>query len=113
MDYRKGLILKNCSIVDVINERILYNRTITINGNRIISIEKNRNIDYQNFDVINVNHRYVIPGLIDGHCHGTLPSINGFNPLLLSSIIDQTKRNYIQQLMAGVTTIRDTGAMPK
>ena len=113
MNYKDGIFIKNCNLVDVINEKIIYGSTVTIIKNKIAAINKHKEAPSDKFDIIDLNNKFLIPGLIDGHCHITLPSLNGFYPLLLSDILTQTKRNYTQQIRSGVTTIRDTGALPK
>lgn len=51
--------------------------------------------------------------LIDAHCHSTLSCEAAFDPFGVMTTMRQIKRNYIQQLIHGVTTIRDMGALPK
>jgi imidazolonepropionase-like amidohydrolase len=60
-----------------------------------------------------MKNQYVIPGLIDAHCHSTLSSEAAFCIFRLMTTKCQIERNYVQQLAHGVTTIRDMGALPK
>lgn len=113
MESKKGMFLKNCSIVDVEKGFILKAKSITVVDERIVAINDAKNPPSPDFTVIDAGNRFVIPGLIDAHCHSTLPCINGTDVGLLNDVLIQLERNYVQQIHAGVTTIRDTGAAPK
>jgi len=113
MESKKGMFLKNCSIVDVEKGLVLKGKSITIVDERIVRIDDAKNAPSPDFAVIDADNRFVIPGLIDAHCHSTLPCINGTDVNLLNDVLIQLERNYVQQIHAGVTTIRDTGAAPK
>ena len=63
--------------------------------------------------VVDMKNQYLIPGLIDVHCHSTLSSEAEFNLFGVPTMLRQIKRNYVQQLRQGVTTIRDMGALSK
>ena len=65
------LVLKNCKIV---NENKIYESDIAINGSRIELISNS--IDAESKKEINLNGRYIIPGLIAvSYTHLTLPTI--------------------------------------
>ncbi|HQM45370.1 MAG TPA: amidohydrolase family protein [Smithellaceae bacterium] len=109
----KPLALISGNVVDVVSGSVLQNKVIIIRQGTIEALTDRVPEPQDAFEIIDLKHQYVIPGLIDAHCHSTLTSqaslhLSGF-PLLLR----QLKRNYIQQLAHGVTTIRDVGAMPK
>lgn len=112
LDRNKGILIRNCKIVDVEQAKILPSKTITIIGGEIKAVTDAVNAPSGDFEIVDANGRFVIPGLIDGHCHTTLPCMNGWYPSLLSDIMIQIKRNYTQQVYAGVTTVRDCGAAP-
>jgi len=61
---------------------------------------------------IDLNGSYLLPGLIDAHCHMTLPSAASFSPLLALASWRQLRKNFENQLASGVTRVRDMGAMP-
>jgi predicted amidohydrolase YtcJ len=48
-----------------------------------------------------------MPGLINNHCHLTIPGISGLSFKLLGSIKRQLDRNVEECLRHGVTTVRD------
>ena len=64
------LILKNCKIV---NENSVFESDIAIKNSRIEKISKD--ISSQTKEVVEVNGRYVIPGLIDDQVHFREPGL--------------------------------------
>jgi imidazolonepropionase-like amidohydrolase len=112
-DFKKGLFIKNCSIVDVEKGGVRKGMSITVIDEKIVRIDNAKNSPSQDFGVVDAGNRHVIPGLIDAHCHTTLPCINGTDMGLLNDVLIQLDRNYVQQIHAGVTTVRDAGAAPK
>ena len=64
------LVLKNCKIV---NENKIYESDIAINGSRIELISNS--IDAESKKEINLNGRYIIPGLIDDQVHFREPGL--------------------------------------
>jgi hypothetical protein len=94
------LILLNATIVDVENDSITENRYITIKGDSIFSVgwmlEKG---DYDFKESIDLNGKFVMPGLWDNHVH-----FRGGTDLIAGN----------QDLLGlypkfGVTTVRDAG----
>lgn len=113
LDFKKGMFLKNCSIVDVEKGIIARGKSITIVDGAIARIDEGKNPPSPDFGIIDAANKFVIPGLIDAHCHTTLPCINGTDVGLLNDVLIQLERNYVQQIQAGVTTVRDAGSAPK
>lgn len=108
----KALYLVHSNVLDVIRGTISRNQTIAIRGG-IIEMISNQVPSAREGDVLlDLKNQFVIPGLIDAHCHATLSGESTLNPLGFLTTMNQMKRNYIQQLKQGVTTIRDMGAMP-
>ena len=64
------LVLKNCKIV---NENLIIESDIAIKNSRIEKISKDISSDSK--EVIDVNGRYVIPGLIDDQVHFREPGL--------------------------------------
>lgn len=109
----KALYLTNVNIVDVVHGEIHHDQTIIIR-NGLIEIISNQAPSAREDDmIIDLKNSFIIPGLIDAHCHATLPGESAISPLDVLTIMNQQKRNHIQQIKQGVTTIRDMGAMPK
>ncbi len=112
-DEGKALILTNCNIVDVVSGEHLRSKIIVVRRGFIESVSDRMPAPQEGQVVYDLKNRYVIPGLIDAHCHTTLTSEAGLDLFGLFASYAQHKRNFIQQLMHGVTTVRDMGAMPK
>jgi imidazolonepropionase-like amidohydrolase len=108
----KALFLTHGNVVDVVRGVILPDRTITVRNGIIESIGNRLPSAQEGDRVLDLKTQFVIPGLIDAHCHATLPAEPAFNPLGIAALISQMTRNYIQHIKHGVTTIRDIGAMP-
>lgn len=108
----KALFLTHCNIVDVIHGVVLHNRTITIRNGLIEAISNQVPSAREGDITLDLKSNFVIPGLIDAHCHATLPSEPAFRLSGALTVMNQMTRNYIQQIKHGVTTIRDLGAMP-
>ena len=109
----QALQLLNCNIVDVVGGVVQPGKTITIRRGVIESIADKMPASQEGALTFDLKNQYLIPGLIDAHCHSTLSSESQFDPLGVLSTMNQIKRNYNQQLTHGVTTIRDMGALPK
>jgi len=112
-DEGNALELIHCHLVDVIRGVVNPDQTITIRNGVIESISGPLPRSRGKSLVMDMKHRYIIPGLIDAHCHSTLSSEAEFDPFGVFTTLRQNKRNYAQQLLHGVTTIRDMGALPK
>ncbi|MBU0992574.1 MAG: amidohydrolase family protein [Proteobacteria bacterium] len=109
LDYLKNMVLTNCNIVDVITGTVLGNKSILIRQGRIAEIEDTITITDQT-EAIDMGNRYLIPGLIEGHCHTTLPTVGGFDMKTALATVKQMKRNYTQHIVSGITTVRDAAA---
>ena len=108
------VLLVNAEIVDVVGGVILHKRGLLMQGGRITDIVTQKNLDGVEADkVIDVEGLHVIPGLINAHCHVTLPLCLAAGMDVLLSLGRQAERNFEECITHGVTTIRDAGTMPK
>lgn len=112
IDYEKDIILNNCNLIDPKNGTIRSGASLRISHGKIIGVGNRIEAASQNFDVFELDGRYVIPGLINAHCHATMTGTASFNPLHMMAYLRQMKRNYILAIQSGETTIRDMGALP-
>lgn len=112
IDYEKDIILNNCSLVDPKNGTIRSGASLRISHGKIVAVGNRIDSATQNFDVFELDGRYVIPGLINGHCHATMTGAASFNPMNFLAYLRQMKRNYVLAIQSGETTIRDMGALP-
>lgn len=109
----QALYLTHSDVVDVIHGVILRDRTIAVRDGVIEAIYDQPPAAREGDIILDLKNKFVIPGLIDAHCHATLPGESTVKPSGIMTMMNQLKRNYIQQIKHGVTTIRDMGAMPK
>jgi imidazolonepropionase-like amidohydrolase len=109
----KALYLIHSDVVDVVHGVIIHDQTITIRDGNIEAIYNQIPSSREGDMILDLKNKFVTPGLIDAHCHATLPGESAFNLSNVLTMMNQLKRNYIQQIKHGVTTIRDLGAMPK
>lgn len=112
IDYSRPVRITNCNVVDTFQGAILPGMTITVEKGKIASMEPYRPEHNARFTSINADGKYVIPGLIDAHCHLTIQSCGHFRMADLMRQVRQIKRNGMMQIDAGVTTVRDTGSFP-
>jgi imidazolonepropionase-like amidohydrolase len=109
----QALELLNCNVIDVVRGVVHRGKTVTIRRGVIENISDKMPLPQEGSITFDLKNQYLIPGLIDAHCHSTLTSESGFDPFGVLTTIEKIKRNYSQQLAHGVTTIRDMGALPK
>ena len=113
INYKLPLQITECNLVDVVRGQVLPGRTITIEKGRIQSIGPGKQEQDPRHTTINAKGSYVIPGLIDAHCHLTLQSCGYFKASDALKYISQIKINGMMQVDAGVTTVRDMGCFPR
>jgi imidazolonepropionase-like amidohydrolase len=86
-------------VITMEGEQIIENGIVVVEGNKIIAVGKNGQVDIpSNAKVIDVTGKSIMPGLIDAHAHGP----QGSNEI----IPQQNWKNYAG-LALGVTTIHD------
>ncbi len=106
------VLLKNLEIIDVINGEILHKRGLLIQDGKIIDVITEKKVNSQESDKeIDAGGMHAIPGLINAHCHMTMPSVLAFKPDILAAISRQIERNFEECITHGVTTVRDAGSM--
>jgi len=110
----EGVLLKNAEIVDVVGGVVLHRRGLLIRDGKIEDIATEKKLGAIEADkVIDLGGLYVIPGLINAHCHMTLPLILNFGPGVLAALGRQVERNCEECITHGVTTVRDAGSPPR
>ena len=111
LDY-KTFLIKNARLVDVISGQILENVQLVVDRG-IIKIQETGEIQ-NNFKgiIFDLKGRYLIPGLIDAHCHPTVSPVFSMRMIDILNHSRQQKQNFISAIESGVTTMRDMGAFP-
>ncbi len=93
--------LQNINIIDVKNEVVLSNQTIIIKGESIFKIFPTSNQKLaDSIYVFKCDGKFVLPGLIDTHCHLSGDALDANNT-------ENTKKVLENMLYSGITTIRD------
>lgn len=111
--FAQKTILHCGSLIDVKTQTILKNRSIVVEGKKIVSVSEGYLSPAKGDVVINLKDRTVMPGLIDSHVHlesETNPGayLDRFvkNP---GDVAYQALVYANKNLMAGFTTVRDLG----
>ena len=109
----KALAIVNGRVVDVVKGRVFTNATIIIEGNRIKTVDfgpapKPSGV----LDILDAGGLYLIPGLMDAHCHSTSSGSFSIKSLEAWRHLFQIRRQAEACIGTGVTTIRDVGAFP-
>ncbi len=95
-DSQTSIALTNLSIIDVEHARLLEHMTIIIEKDKILVIKPNDSIDLSRISkTIDLQGKYVIPGLIDSHVHLFRPK--------------NRKEILTKLLYSGITSVRDMG----
>ena len=104
-------IIYTSSYIDVINQKVLKDYSISIEGNKIVSIDEGF-IDINNNDLIDLRGMTVMPGLMDMHVHfGQEYQSKAERPTKIereTSAILAAKHALIT-LKSGFTTVRQVG----
>lgn len=111
IDYSADMLLKNCAVIDVIRGTVLPGMSLWIRNGIIQAVEP-RDLPLKNALSIDLKGKYVIPGLIDAHCHPTITSCFSLDTIDLSSHLRLQKRQFSIAAEYGITTYRDVGSFP-
>ena len=100
-------------VIDGVSERVLSERTLVIDGGRIVAIEPGFRAPGAGYTVIDLRGSTLMPGLMDMHVHLTSEysrssAGDGFRKNGTDVALDGAM--YAERtLMAGFTTVRDLG----
>ena len=107
------IVLKNINVVDVVNDTVLYNQDVLINGG--VFEEIGTDIDATDAKVVDKTGKFMVPGIIDMHVH---ISWDGRHPAPMD--LDEEEgilQAYVRainhakiSLKKGVTTVREVGS---
>lgn len=112
--YAQERTLLHCgTLIDTQNGKVLTEQTVTVEGNKIIKVEKGYAYAKANETIIDLTSKTVMPGLIDMHVHiegETSPS--RYLETFTKNKADVAFKAYEigeRTLMAGFTAVRDLG----
>lgn len=105
-----SLLITNASILDVREGRVLPNRHLLIKDGLIEGIYESKPI-HEDTKIIDIEGRFLMPGLCDGHVHvnavtANLASLRNWSQ---SYLTPQSMKIMEAMLMRGFTTVRDAG----
>ena len=116
---KKTLVIQNGTLIDGSGDTAAENGAVVIEGSRISSVgtlPPGINLeDTDNYDVIDATGQWVMPGLIDGHCHLSFgqPAIQGYasarGTISPGFTTLRAARNAQTVLRSGVTSISIPG----
>ena len=114
-------LLRDCRILDVVNQRVLENRSILVEGSRIKKIGPVEKLGpFEKFlkapSVFDLGGGLVLPGLIDAHVHlNVIPAANELETTVVNLRASENlkvlwgSKNAAETLHSGFTTVRDVG----
>ena len=103
-------IFKNFNLIDGTGKEMLKNTSMIIDSGSVKEIDIEMNHDPEGVDVIDLEGKYVIPGLIDCHVHTTIKDVAAIHEVMNKSrtdIIVDTIKALEDLLGSGVTYVRD------
>ncbi len=107
-----ALALVNGHVADVEKGEILLNHVILLDKGKVAELFPAGARDLGSLETLDLAGGYVLPGLMDAHCHSTLSGATRMGWADGLAHLDQMRHQYECCVRSGVTTIRDTGAMP-
>jgi imidazolonepropionase-like amidohydrolase len=101
------LLLTNARIVDVERGELMRQSRLLIVNGKIEGLFADTDETVASDRQLDIGGAYVIPGIINAHCHLTLPGGVSLGPSMLFSYARQVERNAEECVRHGVTTVRD------
>src|SRR5580658_9876333 len=105
-----SIVFDNARLIDVAKREVRDGTSIAIEGDSIREVSA-KSIALAGATRIDLKGKYVLPGLIDAHCHVSIVDANMRNlaglPLTLTAA--RSARVMAEMLGRGFTTVRDTG----
>lgn len=105
---------KNVNLIDGTGEDLIRNTNLLVEDGVIKKIGSNINEEHD-YELVDLSNKYLIPGIIDCHVHLFIDTTGKFtiqqimeNPVLATTV---AMKNIDKLLKAGITYVRDAGAM--
>jgi imidazolonepropionase-like amidohydrolase len=107
------VLLHGFQLFDGIGDRLREGLVLLLHGDRIQSLEPAEDLDrYRDYRKFDLGGTTLLPGLIDNHCHLTVPFISEVTLAAIREMGQQILLNFRNCVRSGVTTVRDLGGFP-
>lgn len=108
------VLLHGFRLFDGIENRLREESVLVLHGDRIHDIQPAGDLSpYQDYRKVDLGGATLLPGLIDNHCHVTVPFIYEVNLAAIREMGQQLRLNFRNCVRSGVTTVRDLGGFPE
>jgi imidazolonepropionase-like amidohydrolase len=109
----EAFLLSNAEVVDVVAGQVLHKRGLLIKDGRIEDLlTEKKATALDGVKDLDAAGSFVIPGLINTHCHILFPSNLDLGLSTICAMGRQAERNFEECITHGVTTVRDAGTLP-
>ena len=109
IDYTRDILIEHCTVIDVVRGKAIPGSRLLVRKGMIQAHETGA-IAPGNALRIDARGSFVIPGLIDAHCHPTITAAFGVDTADLSRHMAFQKRQFTIGPEYGITTYRDMGS---
>lgn len=107
------VLLHGFRLFDGVENRLREGLALLLHGDRIQSLEPAGDLDgYTDYRRFDLGGATLLPGLIDNHCHLTVPFISEVTLAAIREMGSQILLNFRNCVRSGVTTVRDLGGFP-
>jgi imidazolonepropionase-like amidohydrolase len=107
------LLLHGFRLFDGVEDRLLDDRVILVHDDRIEAVEPRGDLArYPDYRALDLGGATLLPGLIDAHCHLSVPFIYDVTASAILEMSRQIALNFRNCVLSGVTTVRDLGGFP-
>lgn len=108
------VLLHGFRLFDGIENRLREGQVLLLRDDRIESIGSTADLGrYRDYREVDLGGATLLPGLIDNHCHLTVPFISDVNLAAIREMGQQILLNFRNCVRSGVTTVRDLGGFPR
>ena len=108
------ILLQGLRLFDGKEDRLREDVVVLLHGERIHAVERAADTGKaEGYRRIDLGGLTLLPGLIDAHCHLTVPFMYEVSLGMLLQTGRQIAKNLEACVMSGVTTVRDLGGFPR